>query len=74
MKTNEMMEQATDRAKGTAENITEKAQNFAATAKQKAYEAGTAADFYVREYAWTSMALVAVTAGLVGYALGRRQS
>ena len=77
MNTNELKEQAeqaTDRAKETAENIREKAQSIAATAKQKVYKAGTAADFYVREYAWTTMALVALTAGLVGYALGRRQS
>lgn len=74
MNTNELAQQATERAQQTTENVKSTARNITQRATEKAREAGVAADFYVREYAWTSLAVVALAAGLVGYMIGRRQS
>jgi Uncharacterized conserved protein len=73
MNTNELAEQATERAQQTGENIRNKARDLTARATAKAREASVTADYYVHEYAWTSLAVVAVAAGLVGYMIGRRE-
>ncbi|HYG22194.1 MAG TPA: hypothetical protein VEH04_05365 [Verrucomicrobiae bacterium] len=74
MNTNEIAEQATDRAREAAETIRNSAETLSSRAAMKAREASAMADFYVREYAWTSVAMVAITAGLIGYLLGRREN
>lgn len=53
----------TDKAKGTAREWTDRARG-------QAREARVAADSYVHENAWTSIAMVAVVACVVGYLLG----
>ena len=72
MNTNQLTEEMSNRAQETAENLKDTAETLAARATARAREAGAMADFYVREYAWTSLALVAVTAGFIGFLLGRR--
>lgn len=74
MNTNELAEQASQRAKDTANKVKDTAQDLTEKAKSKARDAGAAADLYLHEYAWTTMALVAVSAGLLGFLIGRRQS
>jgi ElaB/YqjD/DUF883 family membrane-anchored ribosome-binding protein len=73
MNTNEVAEQATERAKATAGKVKGAARDLTEKARSKARDASAAADLYLHEYAWTTTALVAVTAGLVGYLLGRRR-
>jgi ElaB/YqjD/DUF883 family membrane-anchored ribosome-binding protein len=80
MNPNELTEQATERSqetaervKETAQTIKERAQDLTQKARNKLREVGAATDRYVREYAWTTLAVVAITAGLLGFMLGRRQ-
>ena len=54
----------TERAKGTAQEWTERA-------RSKARDAGAAADDYVRDNPWMSVAVVAAVACVLGYILGR---
>jgi ElaB/YqjD/DUF883 family membrane-anchored ribosome-binding protein len=76
MKENEMTEQGRRTAQAmnkTAEEWTGKAkgvaQEWAGKATEKARDAGAAADLYVREYAWTSVALAAVIGVVIGYCM-----
>jgi ElaB/YqjD/DUF883 family membrane-anchored ribosome-binding protein len=64
------MEQAAEA--GT--NVREAVEDWSEKAKGTARDAGPAADLYLHEYAWTTVALVAVAAGLLGFLLGRRES
>jgi len=73
MNTNELAEQATEHAEQTGENIRTTARDLAARARSKVREAGVATDYYVHEYAWTSLAIVAMAAGMIGYMIGRRE-
>ena len=57
----------------TAQKLTEVGQQWSKKAKGTARDAGAAADLYLHEYAWTSMALVAAMAGMLGYLLGARR-
>ncbi len=63
-----------DKAKGTAKAVSETAKEWGQKAQGTARDAGAAADLYLHEYAWTTVVLVAVTAGLLGYFLGRQSS
>jgi ElaB/YqjD/DUF883 family membrane-anchored ribosome-binding protein len=74
MNANELSQQAAESAQETAQNVKEGAQAFTERARSKVREVGLATDLYVREYAWTTLAVVAITAGLLGFLLGRRQS
>jgi ElaB/YqjD/DUF883 family membrane-anchored ribosome-binding protein len=56
------------------QDIKEKAGQLAEKAKSTARDAGAGADLYVHEYAWTTVAIVALLAGGIGYLLGRQQS
>lgn len=65
MDTTQLTQQATDvgnRIKDTAAQLTTKARG-------SVRDASAAADLYVHEYAWTSLALVAVMAGAIGFLL-----
>ncbi len=74
----------TSQVRGTAQGVKEAAQEWTERAKGTAREwtdraiggardAGTAADNYIRENVWTSVAIVAVAACVVGYLLGSSQ-
>jgi ElaB/YqjD/DUF883 family membrane-anchored ribosome-binding protein len=54
----------------TAEGLKDSAREWTNRARGSVRDAGAAADLYVHQYAWTSVALVAVAACLVGYWLG----
>jgi ElaB/YqjD/DUF883 family membrane-anchored ribosome-binding protein len=62
----------TEKAQQAMSTVRESAQGLSSRAKSTARDAGAAADLYVHEYTWTTMALVAVTAGVLGYLLARR--
>ena len=64
----------TDKAKGAAQGVSDVAEGWAQKAQGKARDAGAAADLYVHEYAWTTVALVGIAAGVIGYLLGRRDA
>ncbi len=70
VETNQMREQAGQ----MAEQFKQTAQDWSEKAKGTARDAGAAADLYLHEYAWTTVAVVGVAALLVGYLLGRNQS
>ncbi|HYG34544.1 MAG TPA: hypothetical protein VEC99_07160 [Clostridia bacterium] len=77
MDAKQMSEQAGQQAqewKQTAQETKEAAQEWGEKAKSTARDAGAAADLYLHEYAWTTLALVAVCAGLFGFFLGRQRS
>lgn len=76
MDTKQLTEQARQKAQAglqTAQEFKETAQEWTQKAKGTARDAGAAADLYVHEYAWTSVALIAAVAGVVGYLLGARR-
>jgi ElaB/YqjD/DUF883 family membrane-anchored ribosome-binding protein len=75
MKANDLKERGMEAAENLgakAGEMKETAREWSNTARSKARDATAAADLYVREYTWTTLAAVAVTAGLVGFILGRR--
>jgi ElaB/YqjD/DUF883 family membrane-anchored ribosome-binding protein len=53
--------------------LRERAQGMTLKARDKVQNASATADLYVREYAWTTVAIAAVAAGFIGYLLGRRR-
>jgi ElaB/YqjD/DUF883 family membrane-anchored ribosome-binding protein len=55
-----------NKAQGAVQDWTEKA-------KGSARDATAAADLYVHQYAWTSVAVIAVFAGVLGFLLGSRR-
>lgn len=61
-----------EKASQAMHSVRDSAQGLSAKAKTTARDAGAAADLYLHEYAWSTMALVAVTAGVLGYLLARR--
>ncbi len=81
MDTNDISEKAQEwqsKAEDTQEALREKAQQFQEAAqdwterfKGSARSAASQADSYLHENAWTSVALVAIVAGFLGYLLGR---
>jgi ElaB/YqjD/DUF883 family membrane-anchored ribosome-binding protein len=73
MDTKEMTEQAQRTAQEAGQNVKETAQEWADKAKGTARDAGAAADLYLHEYAWTSVAFIALLAGVAGYLLGSRR-
>lgn len=70
MDTNEMK----DQARQGAQQFKEQAQDWAEQAKGRLREAGSAADDYVRENAWTTVILVAAAALTLGFLLGSRRN
>ncbi|MGE5737210.1 MAG: hypothetical protein ACM34E_19110 [Acidobacteriota bacterium] len=55
------------------EQVSNKAeQEWVEKAKGTARDAGAAADLYLHEYAWTSVAIIAVVAWTLGYLMGAR--
>ena len=60
-------------AAGMAENLKHRAQVWRDKARASARNAGVAADRYVHENTWTTIGLVALTAGIIGYLLGSRR-
>jgi ElaB/YqjD/DUF883 family membrane-anchored ribosome-binding protein len=81
MNANEAMEQTAQKAKQSVESLKDtmkqaksSASDLSRRAAGKARDAGAAADLYVHEYAWTSLAIVAVAVGLLGYVLGRQRN
>ncbi len=77
MDTNEVAEQAQSAAESglheAAQKVAQTGQEWAEKAKSTARDAGAAADLYLHEYAWTSVVLIAATAGVLGYLLGARR-
>jgi ElaB/YqjD/DUF883 family membrane-anchored ribosome-binding protein len=80
MNTNELTDRVGDKAEELQNqaqekmrNIKETARDWSGKAKNTARNVGAAADLYVREYAWTTVAMVGVTALLVGFLLGRQR-
>jgi ElaB/YqjD/DUF883 family membrane-anchored ribosome-binding protein len=71
METKEITEQ---KGQQTYQDIKEKAGVLAEKAKSTVRDAGAGADLYVHEYAWTTVAVVALAALGLGYLLGRQQS
>jgi ElaB/YqjD/DUF883 family membrane-anchored ribosome-binding protein len=65
-------QQAAERAREKGREIANKAADAGRRAKGVARDAGAAADLYVHEYTYTTMLMVAVVAGTIGYMLGRR--
>ncbi|HWQ90316.1 MAG TPA: hypothetical protein VN673_01500 [Clostridia bacterium] len=69
MDANQLAEQTRQKAQEglhTAQEWTEKAKGTTRNVR-------AAADLYLHEYAWTSVALIAATAGILGYLLGARR-
>lgn len=60
-------------AAAMGENLKEKAQVWREKARVKARDAGQAADRYVHENTWTTIGVVALSAGIIGYLLGSRR-
>jgi len=78
MNANELAGKAEDKTRElqqSAGKLKDKAQDWGEKATKKAKrtarDAAAAADSYVHEYAWTTFALVAVTALTIGFFLGR---
>lgn len=63
MKTEDIVEQG--------QELTEKAKDWQETAMQQARDAGEATQEYVRENAWTSLAVAAGIGCLLGFLLAR---
>jgi len=61
----------TEQVVSAAEDLQHKAGEWKADIKGVARNAGAAADLYVHEYAWTTVALVGVGGLLAGFLLGR---
>ena len=71
---NQLKEQVSDKAhewQDKAGNLAAKAKVLAGRVQHTARDAHAAADLYVRQYAWTSVALVAIAAFAVGVTVGR---
>jgi ElaB/YqjD/DUF883 family membrane-anchored ribosome-binding protein len=62
-----------ERAKRAAEDVKEATEAWSQRAKTTVRDAAVATDEYVHEYAWSSIALVALTAGVIGFLLGNRR-
>ena len=56
-----------------AEQAKELSQEWGGKVKSAARNSAATADQYVHEYAWTSLAVMAVAAVMVGYLLGGRR-
>jgi ElaB/YqjD/DUF883 family membrane-anchored ribosome-binding protein len=54
-----------------AQDVTEQARHWTERARNAARQAGSAADQYVHENTWTTVALLAVAAVAIGFLLGR---
>jgi ElaB/YqjD/DUF883 family membrane-anchored ribosome-binding protein len=63
----EIAEQAQD----TVESLKNSPKQWTRKAQGAVRDASAAADLYLHEYAWTIMALVTVSAGLLGLLIGR---
>ncbi|HEV2211593.1 MAG TPA: hypothetical protein VG167_22735 [Verrucomicrobiae bacterium] len=62
----------TDELADKAQELKEQAQNWQETAKYQARRAGAAADEYVRENSWQSVAIALGVGCLIGLLLARR--
>lgn len=54
--------------------VTEKVQNWQRQATEKAKDAGRAADHYIRDNTWTSIACAALVGCVLGFLLVNRRS
>ncbi len=70
MDANQITEKAKDWQEA-AQDLTERAQNWTDRAKRAARQAGTAADQYVHENTWTTVAILTLAAVAIGFLLGR---
>ncbi len=70
-KANEMQEEPQTQAQDVKEQFREASENWRRRATQAIRNASVTADQYVRDYAWTSVALAAVLGCVVGFFLGR---
>lgn len=61
--------QLTEQAANAGNRIKDTAAQLSNKARGTVRDAGAAADLYLHEYAWTSLALVALLAGTLGYLL-----
>jgi ElaB/YqjD/DUF883 family membrane-anchored ribosome-binding protein len=73
MDTTQVANQARKTAEQTAQELKETGQEWSEKAKSTARDAGAAADLYLREYAWTSVIVIAAVAGLLGYLMGAQR-
>lgn len=67
-------DQMTEEVATQTQELKEKAGEWKNNIQGAARDAGAAADLYLHEYAWTTVAVVGVAAGLVGFLIGRSQS
>ena len=65
------VKEMTEQTPNAAEELQQKAGEWTEKAKGAARDVGAGADLYVREYAWTTVALAAVAAGVIGFLVGR---
>ncbi len=70
MDANQITEKAKDWQE-TAQDLTEQARHWTERAKRAARQAGAAADQYVHENTWTTVAILTVAAVAIGFLLGR---
>lgn len=70
----ERMSENTQAWQEKAQALRERAQGMTLKARDRVQNASATADLYVRENAWTTVAVVAVAAGLIGFIIGRKQS
>jgi ElaB/YqjD/DUF883 family membrane-anchored ribosome-binding protein len=73
MNPNELTEQAGEKIQETTQSVTEKARDLTARAGTKVREFGTVADAYIHEYPYSTITMVAVFAGVIGFLLGRQR-
>jgi ElaB/YqjD/DUF883 family membrane-anchored ribosome-binding protein len=72
MNPTELAQEAGNKVEETTRNLKEKTRDLAGRAKSKVSDMGAAADLYLHEYPWSTVAMVAVFAGVIGFLLGRR--
>jgi ElaB/YqjD/DUF883 family membrane-anchored ribosome-binding protein len=73
-KAKDATQEISDRAKRATREAQETMEAWTQRAKTKVRDAAVATDDYVHEYTWSSIALVALTAGVIGFLLGSRRS
>ena len=66
METDQIKEQTV----AVGESLKQKTGEWTDKVKGTARDAGAAADLYVHEYTWTTVALIAVAAGVLGFVVG----
>ena len=72
MNPNELSEQAGAKIQETSRQVRDRARDLSNRAGAKVRDFSVAADDYLHEYPWSTVAMVAVFAGVIGFLLGRR--